>query len=211
MRVHPSVGEIYARTAKKYGGPANARKIQELFWQEFNAQNSFSLRTIHSSEKKEKNWWRGVVSRVFSHFPPIKNFDDFFEELYDLFASPAVWRLYPETKSVLRKLKKKGYLLGIVSNWDSRLINILNGLKLTETFDVIVISALVGAAKPDPKIFKLALKKAGVRPEETVHIGDRYEEDYCGAKSAGLLPVLLSRNGASHPHVQAVHSLAELL
>lgn len=210
LRVHPSVGEVYSRTAKKYGCSAEPKKIQKLFWHEFNAKNIPSLRKAHCSEKNEKKWWKSVVSEVFSHFPPIKNFDAFFEELYEIFASPIVWRLYPEVQSVLKKLKKDGYILGVVSNWDSRLIKILEGLKLRKTFDLIVISALVGTAKPDPKIFKIALKKAGVKPEEALHIGDRYQDDYFGAKSAGIIPVLLSRNGNYHARARTICSLTKL-
>ena len=59
--------------------------------------------------------------------------------------------------------------------------------------DFILSSCLVGAEKPDPRIFQVALEKAGTRPEETMHVGDQYYADVTGARGVGIVPVLIDR------------------
>ncbi len=62
--------------------------------------------------------------------------------------------------------------MAVVSNFDTRLRDILEGLGVLDLFDAVVVSAEVGAEKPNPVIFEAACEQLGVRPEEAVHIGD---------------------------------------
>ena len=55
----------------------------------------------------------------------------------------------------------------------------------------IVDSGVVGVAKPDPAIFRLALDLVGVPADRAVHIGDTYQYDVIGARAAGVHPVLM--------------------
>ena len=103
----------------------------------------------------------------------------------------------------------------MVSNWDSRLRRISDGMGLTALVDFLVISAEAGVRKPDPGIFHLACEKAGVRPEEALHVGDLAEEDVVGAQRAGVRAILIERSKrmvdpASLPGVPVVKSLREL-
>jgi putative hydrolase of the HAD superfamily len=84
--------------------------------------------------------------------------------------------------------------VGIVSNWDSRLISICEGLGVDEHVDFILPSAVAGYRKPSSNIFEQALETAEVAPDEAMHIGDKELDDYRGSRSAGLTPVLLDRN-----------------
>ena len=84
----------------------------------------------------------------------------------------------------------------VVSNWDVSLREVLDRTGLTALLDGIVISAEVGAAKPDPAIFASALAVAGARAEEAVHVGDTVEADIAGARAAGLRALYLDRSGA---------------
>ncbi len=61
--------------------------------------------------------------------------------------------------------------------------------------DFYLISAIFGAAKPDPKIFRAALEKANVKAEESVHVGDSLEDDVRGAYQAGIRAIWLDRSG----------------
>jgi len=83
--------------------------------------------------------------------------------------------------------------VGVVSNWDTRLRKISDALGLTALVDFLVISAEAGVRKPDARIFQQALERAGVRPEEAIHVGDHPEEDGEGARRAGLRPVMIDR------------------
>ena len=112
-----------------------------------------------------------------------EKFDAHFDELFEVFRSEA-WAIFPETKAVLRTLKEKNYNLGIISNFDSRVYDVMNALELHEHFDAFVISSEAGHAKPDPNIFHLALKEMDVDPKECLHIGDNINNDFHGAQGA---------------------------
>jgi HAD superfamily hydrolase (TIGR01509 family) len=84
---------------------------------------------------------------------------------------------------------------------------VLDRTGLTPLLDGIVISAEVGAAKPDPAIFERALAVAGARAEEAVHVGDTPDVDVAGALAAGLRAIHLDRSGADP---QATTSLTGL-
>ena len=71
-----------------------------------------------------------------------------------------------------------------------------------------MISAELGAAKPDPAIFRAALERLGAAAEDAVHVGDSVEHDVAGARAAGLEAILVARNGARPPAgVRVVASL----
>ncbi|MDB9483317.1 HAD-IA family hydrolase, partial [Dolichospermum circinale CS-537/05] len=82
----------------------------------------------------------------------------------------------------------------VLSNFDSRLYLVLQGLGLKEYFTSVTISTQVHAAKPDPEIFKIALKKHNCSPEDAWHIGDSIRDDYQGAKAAGMRGIWINRN-----------------
>jgi len=135
------------------------------------------------------------------------------EELEAAMLAALRFRPYPEVPAVLAGLRRRGLRLVVVSNWDASLHDRLAGDGLAECLTGIVSSAEVGASKPAPDAFARALSLADVRPEEAVHVGDRVEEDVAGARAAGIVPVLLVREGEApsvDPPVWTVRSLREL-
>jgi HAD superfamily hydrolase (TIGR01509 family) len=95
------------------------------------------------------------------------------------------------TAGTLEELRRRGYRLGVVSNSDGRIDGLLGEVGLRPYFDVVVDSGTEGVEKPDPRIFRAACERLGVRPEETAYVGDIYEIDVVGARAAGLHPVLV--------------------
>lgn len=119
---------------------------------------------------------------------------------------------YPEVPSTLRELRRRGFRLVVVSNWDVSLHERLDELGLAPLVDGAVASAELGAAKPDPAIFAHALAIAGSAPERAWHAGDSLEADVAGARAAGVTPVLVARHGeAPPPGVAVVGALDGLL
>ena len=195
FRPFPSVGYHYSEVAGKHGCKVSAEEIEAAFRRVWGQHDSIGDLRSHSDEKIEKEFWRKIVTAVFKDCAGLKAFEPFFDELHTLFAEPGVWKLYPEVEEVLRSLKKKKFVIGMVSNWDSRLLKLCKGLGIDPYFDFKVISAVFGAAKPNPKIFEEALKLAHVRAEEAVHIGDSLEDDVRGAHLAGIKSIWLDRSG----------------
>ncbi|HEV8539760.1 MAG TPA: HAD-IA family hydrolase [Nitrospiraceae bacterium] len=217
FRVKGSVAEVYLQYAEKYGVKRTSNLIDAInaaFARAFHDAPPPVFRVTDPSEIKqcERLWWFDIVHNVFYRIGMIDRFDDYFEEVFHAFDGPKHWVLYPETFGVLKELKSRGYELGIISNFDSRLFNVLRGLGLADLFNTVTISSLAHAAKPASQIFRLALEKHAADPDEAVHVGDSVRDDADGARLAGLHAVLLKRDassGVSSP-VPVIPSLEKL-
>ena len=85
--------------------------------------------------------------------------------------------------------------LGIVSNFEGWLEDLLGALGVRDRFPVRVISGLEGVEKPDIRIFALALERIGADAADAVYVGDNPEFDVDPAREVGMLPVLIDRRG----------------
>jgi putative hydrolase of the HAD superfamily len=215
FHVKGSVGEVYCNLARKYGVTSDRDTIQQAFVKAFDAASPpvFAAQDPQEIKSCERLWWFDVVHHVFYRVGMFEGFDEYFEEVFAYFARPDAWVLYPETVSTLATLDAWGLALGIVSNFDSRLYEILIGLGVDRFFESVTISSVAGAAKPSPKIFQRALQKHGATAGEALHVGNSLRDDVRAAAAAGLGGVLLDRHGgeAVPPEVVAIKSLRDVL
>jgi putative hydrolase of the HAD superfamily len=98
----------------------------------------------------------------------------------------------------------------VVSNWDSYLPALLEGLGLARRFQAVAVSAIEETGKPDAEIFHRACARLSVGASEALHVGDSVREDYEGARAAGLTALLLDRQDRHRDIEQRIASLAEL-
>jgi putative hydrolase of the HAD superfamily len=105
------------------------------------------------------------------------------------------WIAYEETHEVLEELKRRSLGVGLISNWDHTARKILDRLDLSRFLDPIVVSFEVGHAKPSAEIFRIALERGGVPPEECLYVGDNYYDDALGARKVGMRPLIINRFG----------------
>ena len=97
-------------------------------------------------------------------------------------------KLYTATFGVLQSLYGK-YKLGIIANQSLGTQDRIDNWGIGKYFDVVVASAEAGCAKPDPKIFTMALNQAKCAPEEAFMVGDRLDNDILPAKKMGMKTV----------------------
>ncbi|MFH1977962.1 MAG: HAD-IA family hydrolase [Candidatus Aenigmatarchaeota archaeon] len=94
---------------------------------------------------------------------------------------------YPDVKPTLEKLKSMGIKLAIVTDAPRlKAYQRLDAIDIVDLFDVVVGFEDTGQTKPSKLPFKKALEMLGVKPSETMHVGDWPEKDIKGAKSVGL-------------------------
>jgi len=101
--------------------------------------------------------------------------------------------LFDDVLPALHELKKRGLILGLISNVDKDITALLADLGLTEWLQVVVTSQEVGFTKPNPEIFLEAVKRAGIKPHEAIFVGDQYQIDAVAASRAGMKGILLDR------------------
>jgi putative hydrolase of the HAD superfamily len=214
LHPEPPVGELYVRTAQKYGVDVAAAEVQTQFrrsWEVLQAKAVGDPVRYGIGEADGRRWWHALVAETFRPLGLPQPFEVFFDELYRLFGDPDVWRVYPEVFEVLESLKTRGMIMGVLSNWDIRLQPLLERLGLMPYFDHVVLSAVVGWEKPHPRIFRSALDLAGVSADEVLHVGDSYQQDVVGAQQVGMYAVWLRRRGEQTANCPVISSLRELL
>ena len=158
----------------------------------------------------EAGFWRRFVASVYARAGGGDLPEPLLQDLVCHFQDDATWKAFPEVTGILERLRGAGYRLLVVSNWDSSLPLLLTKLGLAKYFEGIVVSATVGASKPSSKIFEEALLIAGVPCESALHIGDSREEDFDGARAAGLKALLLDRSGRGGPAAYTISTLDEV-
>ena len=189
-----TVGDHYAYVGREVGLDLDAQKLESAFHA---AWKQLPRRPAIDGPRKDddKGWWRELVRRVFDQVAPSVSEldrDNFFEVAYEHFAEPGVWELYPEVPEVLEQLRPR-FQLAIISNFDGRLRFILQHLGISNYFSYIFISSELGADKPDPEIFRRALKLIHLNADEVLHVGDDPERDWKAASAAGLSVFRLDR------------------
>ena len=134
-------------------------------------------------------------------------------ELHAYHQANNLWELVPDgVRPALRALRDHGLTLVVVSNANGTLRAHMARIGLSAHVDIVIDSQDEGVEKPDPRLFEIALSRAGARPESTIHVGDLYQVDVVGARAAGVRAVLLDETGL-HPDADCdrVASLAELV
>ncbi len=191
-----SVSGTYSRIARDFGVNLETKKLSERFSAAFTSMPdlAFSFETEAQLHQQEYRWWYRLVAQViYRDELDFNRFDDYFDRLYSYYAKGDAWKTYSEVKHVLQQLSDSGASAIVVSNFDSRLENILKDLKLDRYLDRIVYSSRAGYAKPNPGIFQLALEYADTDSSRVIHVGDSESADYWGARSAGIDCLLLDR------------------
>lgn len=100
--------------------------------------------------------------------------------------------LYPDTVTCLDALKKR-YRIGVIANQSLGLTQRLAEFGLMQYIDLVISSAEEGVAKPNPRIFEIALERSGCAPKQTVMIGDRVDNDIVPAKALGMRTIWIKQ------------------
>ncbi len=213
----PRLGEIYRGVCRRHGFDIDADRVEQTLrsiWRGDDPEFGVTAwQDIHTSDEHDREMWvqitRLLIRKLdWNGFA----FDPWFDDLYGVFGTAEVWRLYDDVRPALSALADRGLRVGIISNWDSRLSAIVDQLELTAGLSCVLASGAVGVRKPDPAIFRRALQLTGVAPAEAAMVGDTPRDDVEGARAAGMTGVLLDRAGHAGPApgTPVVRSLLDL-
>jgi putative hydrolase of the HAD superfamily len=204
---HPSVGAVYAEVLNRRGFRCEAEEVGAAFevaWEEAAGRLPPGRERYIASERGERGYWRDLLERTVRHLGGGAAPAGAAEELFERFGHRETWRVYPEVVPTLKAIAGRGIPMTVISNWDSRLPGLLEELDLRRYFGTVLVSALEGLEKPDPRLFRRAAELASVRPEEVLHVGDRIREDLEGAREAGCRALQVVRNGDGGPGIRPV-------
>ncbi len=117
--------------------------------------------------------------------------------------------IYDDTIPVLAELHRRGYRLGVISNWEAPTLHSqFDRFGMTPYFDHILPSYEAEASKPDPVVFEVALEAMSVEPTDAIHVGDSWGCDIVGARGVGMQPVWINEDGIDIPDASMAIEIA---
>lgn len=219
LHPHPSFAEIFARVCRDAGNdvsPSDVEAVQarlapHLMDLSHDDDDPDARPYAGSSldEREARRFWMHLYRRFAAEL----GLDDagLPEALFAKFTDLATYKLFDDVVPALRELHDAGLRLGLISNFERWLEELLVELEVGNLFDVAMISGIAGIEKPDRAIYELALQRAGVEAEQAVHVGDSPSMDAEPAAALGMHVVLLDR-AARYPDSPwpRIESLKEL-
>jgi putative hydrolase of the HAD superfamily len=191
---HPTFPDLFAKVLRREGhevDPDTVRARIHVVYDRFrSAAETNELWT--TSLERSRRFWHDVYT-IFLNDLGISDDDGLVDTVYREFTDLANYALFDDVVPVLDRLREEGLTLGVVSNFEEWLERLLERLGVRSYFEVRVISGLEGLEKPDPRIFRLAMERAGVEPAASVYVGDNPEFDVDPALAVGMFPVLVDR------------------
>ena len=200
----PSFPELFARIVTEQGYPREPVAISDgltMVSDEFRrASREQALWT--TTPERSRRFWLGVYDR-FLEVLDLPRKDGLADTLYAAFTDRANYAAFDDVRPSLLRLGEAGLTLGVISNYEAWLEDLLADLDLAALLPIRVVSGIEGVEKPDPAIFRLALERAGLPVEEVVYVGDVPDFDYEPAAALGMCPVLIDRR-ERHPGFDGV-------
>jgi putative hydrolase of the HAD superfamily len=197
----PSVGHVYAEVAAGFAMTGiDPVDLNRQFVQAWKHRQPFDY--SHAA-------WRQIVNQTFMAITGEEPSAEFFGKLYEHFGKAAAWRIFDDVVPTLEVLRRLGFRLGIISNWDERLRPLLQSLQLERHFEIVVISHEVRHTKPAREPFQRATEQFGLPPAAILHVGDSRDADVAGARQAGMSAILLDRR-QDHAVPDALSTLRDL-
>lgn len=197
---HPSFVELFAEVLRDEGHPIEPADLLELVHASSEAFTKLMLsdEAMHWSTSPERS--RALWDLVYRMFLaetdiPDTEHERLVEALYQRFRRIESYRLHPDALPMLERLRTTDLTLGLISNFEDWLEQLLEELDVQRFFDVTVISGIEGVEKPEKRIFDIALERAGVDAASSVYVGDNPIFDAQAAQDAGMIPVLIDRRG----------------
>jgi putative hydrolase of the HAD superfamily len=199
----PPVAEIYHRAGRKLG----SKWTREEIAQRFRAAIKKHPQGYSTNEEFERERWERIVYDVIDDVADPQRL--LLHELWEHFGSPGSWRLYKDVTPVWWELARRGYVLGIASNFDSRLRTICRGLAPLVECPHIFVSSEIGFPKPEPRFYRAVEEQLELPAEQILLVGDDYDADIAGPRAAGWQTMWLRREDVeSSP--EWIHSLGEI-
>jgi len=201
--VHPSPSfpELFARIVEREGHhvlPDDVVRASRAVTERFSLASRSDERWTTSPERS-RVFWLSVYELMLGELE-LPAADGLRETLYDAFTDRSNYGLFDDVRPALDRLAAEGRTVGLVSNFEAWLDDLLADLGVRDAFAIRVISGIEGVEKPDPMIFRLALDRAGMTANEVAYVGDNPEFDVDPPAALGMYPVLIDRRDRYPDH-----------
>lgn len=200
----PSFPEVFARIVADAGHrcePDDVVAASAIVMERFSEAAARDERWTTSLDGSRR-FWTGVYERMLWDLG-LPTGDGLRESLYRGFTDLRNYGLFDDVVPALEGLALTGRSLGVVSNYEPWLEDLLVSEGVADLLPVRVISGIEGIEKPDPRIYELALERTEVQAHEAVYVGDNPEFDVDPPAALGMFTVLIDRRDRHPDHAGA--------
>ena len=209
----PGVIEIYEQLGQAHGSQLATEEIKDRI--QLARQKHFHLGAtvpvsdkidFRSSDQIERQLWKRLVLDVFDDLPTA---EALFDELWTHFDQHQNWQLYNDVDPCWKAIRERGWMIGLASNFDSRLLSISKKIPTLNSADFVFHSAGVGFRKPSPDFYRVVENSIRNQVGEVTILmtGDDLENDCLAPSNAGWKTQWLNRKGENvEPTVPSSHS-----
>ncbi|MGD2122469.1 MAG: HAD-IIIA family hydrolase [Gemmatimonadota bacterium] len=171
--------------------------LEGLRESEFHARTELTRRVEEGAWGTESHIWKEYFANLFLEAGvPDDQLEVVGDRIRRVHRERHIWSyMDPSTPAALDSLSEAGYRMAVISNADGRVEGLLEKAGIRDRFEFVMDSELEGVEKPDPEIFLRACRRMGVKPAESLYVGDLYPIDVKGSRAAGLQAVLLDPMG----------------
>ncbi|KAL7743140.1 hypothetical protein ACLKA6_015056 [Drosophila palustris] len=141
-----------------------------------------------------QSWWLHLVERTFNSMDadiPQDKLKTIAEQLLIVFRTSVCWEHIQCASEFVQCVRQTGKCVGVISNFDPSLPQVLSAMGFDKKFDFILTSYEAGAMKPDAGIFEVPVKRLQIAPSEALHIGNKFDLDFLGARNSGWSSLLV--------------------
>src|SRR5688572_14731059 len=171
---HPSFPELFAQIITEAGHPIDADDVatvqQRLAPHLVDLAEDSGVVAPSLDPDDSKKFWTFLYRRLLEELA-LEPDDSLANLLYSKFSDVSSYALFDDVVPSLKAVAEAGHRIGLISNFEGWLDEMLVELEVGDVFEVKIISGLVGIEKPDPAIYELALDKAGVDASAAAHVG----------------------------------------
>lgn len=185
----PSKEELFVRAARSVG----------LEFEIDSVKHAYEVVDFHNKYSSVSTDRDGFYQKYNEQLCEALGVSSYFDKLHPALARQfhlgKKWVLIEDAEDTLNWLHRGEFPLALVANWDSNLECLTEQLGIRHFFSVIVSSQSAGVEKPNPLIFRRAVEELALSAptDRILYVGNEYRADVSGARSAGLMPVLIDR------------------
>ncbi len=209
IRPQPSVAAIYHDVGQQFGSGLNQTQIEQRFadlrsrifpGSADEVPGDWDTLRLPSSEMIERRLWATLVHELFDD---VADQQGLFGELWNRFSQPEAWSLYEDVAACLARLGQQGWRLGIASNFDSRLVELIRGNPILNRIEHVFISSYIGYRKPDLRFYR-SVQRWFEQP--CIMVGNHRVHDCLGPMQVGWQAFWLNRRALEKKSEPPAHS-----
>ena len=207
-----SMPTVLAREAAAAGVTIERERVAkvEIVTRARLAERATTRRPFSFPPGESRRFWTSIYLDVLGEHLSTACATEIAERVYAHFSSPRAYGVYPDVVPALGQLRDLGIRLGVISNWESWIGQLIAHHDLDRWFDWVIASGDVKVEKPNTRIFDIALERSGFVVDEVLYIGDSPATDVAGARHAGWRAILLQRDSETRDPTGALATVSSL-